>query len=125
MQEQSRTNKATSKSSLTIITVGQSRFYNDSTSSLKRKGSRSTVWSCFEKYTFELGCSCHRLQRMHIRSSYSKGIGWGPKPKARKITSASNSTTFCSSSIQKENELQSKLNEALERLKCKKEIMQR
>ncbi|KAA0060721.1 CACTA en-spm transposon protein [Cucumis melo var. makuwa] len=41
------------------------------------------------------------------RSSYSKGLGWGLKSKARKTTSASNSMTSCLSSTQKEIELQS------------------
>ncbi|TYK11936.1 potassium transporter 19-like [Cucumis melo var. makuwa] len=50
------------------------------------------------------------------RLGYSKGLGWEPKPKARKITCASSSTTSCSSSTQEEIELQSKLNEALERI---------
>uniref|UniRef100_A0A9I9E4T8 NBS-LRR type resistance protein n=1 Tax=Cucumis melo TaxID=3656 RepID=A0A9I9E4T8_CUCME len=54
------------RSSFTIVAVGQSRFYNDSTSSLRRKGSRSTVWSCFEKHTFEPGRSCRRPERMSI-----------------------------------------------------------
>ncbi|KAA0040404.1 GDSL esterase/lipase [Cucumis melo var. makuwa] len=48
------------------------------------------------------------------RPGYLKGLGWGPKPKARKTTNASSSTTSCSSSTQKEIELQSKLNKALE-----------
>ncbi|TYK28737.1 zinc finger protein ZPR1-like protein [Cucumis melo var. makuwa] len=29
------------------------------------------------------------------RPGYSKGLSWGPKPKARKTTSASSSTTSC------------------------------
>ncbi|TYJ97552.1 CACTA en-spm transposon protein [Cucumis melo var. makuwa] len=32
------------------------------------------------------------------RSSYSKGLGWGPKSKAHKTTSSSSSTTSCSQS---------------------------
>ncbi|KAA0062189.1 NBS-LRR type resistance protein [Cucumis melo var. makuwa] len=54
------------RSSLTIIAVGKNRFYNDSTSLLRRKESQSTMWSCFKKHTFELGRSCRRPQRMHI-----------------------------------------------------------
>ncbi|TYK03145.1 CACTA en-spm transposon protein [Cucumis melo var. makuwa] len=54
------------RSNLTIIAVGQSRFYNDSTCSLRRKGSRSTVWSYLEKHTFEQGRSCRRPQRMRM-----------------------------------------------------------
>ncbi|KAA0062839.1 zinc finger protein ZPR1-like protein [Cucumis melo var. makuwa] len=50
------------------------------------------------------------------RSGYSKGLGWGPKPKVRRTTSASNLSTSCLQSTQKEIELQAKLNEALERI---------
>ncbi|TYJ98333.1 CACTA en-spm transposon protein [Cucumis melo var. makuwa] len=48
------------------------------------------------------------------RSGYSKGLGWRPKPKARRTTSANSSSTSCSQSTQKEIELQAKLNEVLE-----------
>ncbi|KAA0037643.1 NBS-LRR type resistance protein [Cucumis melo var. makuwa] len=34
--------------------------------SLSKEESRSTVWSCSEKYMFDLGRSCRRPQRMHI-----------------------------------------------------------
>nr|ADN34241.1 NBS-LRR type resistance protein [Cucumis melo subsp. melo] len=54
------------RSSLTIIVAGPSHFYNDSMSSLKEEGSRSIVWNCSEKHTFELGHSCRRLPRMRI-----------------------------------------------------------
>ncbi|TYK03054.1 CACTA en-spm transposon protein [Cucumis melo var. makuwa] len=50
------------------------------------------------------------------RLGYSKGLGWGPKPKARRTTSARSSSTSCSQSVQNEIELQAKLNEALERI---------
>ncbi|KAA0040881.1 CACTA en-spm transposon protein [Cucumis melo var. makuwa] len=50
------------------------------------------------------------------RLGYSKGLGWGPKPKARRTTSARSSSTSCSQSRQNEIELQAKLNEALERI---------
>ncbi|KAA0026073.1 NBS-LRR type resistance protein [Cucumis melo var. makuwa] len=33
---------------------------------LKEKGSRSIVWNCFGKHTFELGHSCRRPPRMRI-----------------------------------------------------------
>ncbi|KAA0061328.1 NBS-LRR type resistance protein [Cucumis melo var. makuwa] len=56
------------RSNLTIIATGQSRFYNDSMSSLRKKESRSTVWSCFGKLTFEPGRSYHRSHRMRIPS---------------------------------------------------------
>uniref|UniRef100_A0A9I9EKQ0 NBS-LRR type resistance protein n=1 Tax=Cucumis melo TaxID=3656 RepID=A0A9I9EKQ0_CUCME len=45
------------RSSLTIIVEGPSHFYNDSTSSLREKRSRSIVWSCSKKHMFELGRS--------------------------------------------------------------------
>ncbi|KAA0039106.1 CACTA en-spm transposon protein [Cucumis melo var. makuwa] len=41
------------RSSLTIIVEGQSRFYNDNTSSLSKEGSWSTMWSCFDKHMFQ------------------------------------------------------------------------
>ncbi|TYK05793.1 CACTA en-spm transposon protein [Cucumis melo var. makuwa] len=66
LQEQSRTNKAANRSSLTIIVADPSHFYNDSTSSLREKGSRSIVWSCFGKHTFKLRRSCRRPPRMRI-----------------------------------------------------------
>ncbi|KAA0047171.1 CACTA en-spm transposon protein [Cucumis melo var. makuwa] len=50
------------------------------------------------------------------RPTYSKGLGWGPKPKARKTASASSSSTSCLQSIEKEIKLQAKLHEALERI---------
>ncbi|KAA0050387.1 zinc finger protein ZPR1-like protein [Cucumis melo var. makuwa] len=50
------------------------------------------------------------------RPGYSKGLGWGPKLKARRTTSASSSSTSCSLSTQKDIELQAKLNEALEQI---------
>uniref|UniRef100_A0A9I9EGP9 CACTA en-spm transposon protein n=1 Tax=Cucumis melo TaxID=3656 RepID=A0A9I9EGP9_CUCME len=50
------------------------------------------------------------------RPGYSKGLGWGPKLKVFKTTSASNSTTSCPQSTEKEIELQAKINEALERI---------
>ena len=52
MQEQSGRTRLLDKSSLTIIAAGQSRFYKDNTSLLSKEGSRSTVWSCFEKHMF-------------------------------------------------------------------------
>ncbi|KAA0060501.1 CACTA en-spm transposon protein [Cucumis melo var. makuwa] len=54
-QEQSRTNKAAKQKQPYNHSSGSSRFYNDSMSSLKEKGSRSIVWNCSEKHKFELG----------------------------------------------------------------------
>ncbi|KAA0063214.1 CACTA en-spm transposon protein [Cucumis melo var. makuwa] len=59
------------------------------------------------------------------RPDYSKGLGWGPKPKAHRTTSASSSSTSCSQSTQKEIELQAKLNEALEQIEVQVEITKR
>ncbi|TYK14230.1 CACTA en-spm transposon protein [Cucumis melo var. makuwa] len=51
------------------------------------------------------------------RSSYSKGFGWGSKPKAHKTTSASNSTTSCSQSVtERDIQIQAKFDQALERI---------
>ncbi|KAA0046652.1 CACTA en-spm transposon protein [Cucumis melo var. makuwa] len=50
------------------------------------------------------------------RPGYSKGLGWGPKPKDRRTASASSSSTSCLQSTQKEIELQAKLHETLERI---------
>ncbi|KAA0042261.1 CACTA en-spm transposon protein [Cucumis melo var. makuwa] len=123
------------RSSLTMIVAGQNRFYNDNTSSLRKKGSWSTVWSCFEKHTFvsQAADDAHfqptpegsqPLSRDEIcdqvlgrRSSYSKGFGWGSKPKARKTTGASNSTTSCSQSVtERDIQIQAKFDQALERI---------
>ncbi|KAA0044918.1 CACTA en-spm transposon protein [Cucumis melo var. makuwa] len=105
-EEQSRANKAArQKSSLTIIAARQSRFYNNSMSSLSKEGSRSIVRSCFRKHTFNLGQGNQPLSEDEIcdqvlgrQPSYSKGLGLRSKPKARKTTSASSSSTSCSQS---------------------------
>ncbi|KAA0066300.1 CACTA en-spm transposon protein [Cucumis melo var. makuwa] len=55
-------------------------------------------------------------QVLHRRLGYSKGLGWGPKSKARRTASASSSSTSCSQSIEKEIELQAKFHEALEQI---------
>ncbi|KAA0042154.1 NBS-LRR type resistance protein [Cucumis melo var. makuwa] len=76
------------KSSLTIIAAGPSRFYNDNTSSLSIKSQptleSSQPLSGDEIYETVLG----------RRSGYSKGLGWGPRPKSRKTNASSSSTTF-------------------------------
>ncbi|KAA0059127.1 gamma-aminobutyrate transaminase POP2 [Cucumis melo var. makuwa] len=110
------------RSNLTIIAEGQSHFYNNSTSLLSKEGSRSTVWSCSGKHTFETGRlspgytedahpqptleGSQPLSRDEIcetvldrRPRYSKDLGWGSKLKACKMTSASSSTTSCPQSI--------------------------
>ncbi|KAA0058973.1 NBS-LRR type resistance protein [Cucumis melo var. makuwa] len=62
------------RSSLTFIVASPSRFYNDSMSSLKEKESRSIMWNCFGKHTFELGHSCHRPPRMRIIKCWNSNI---------------------------------------------------
>ncbi|KAA0036833.1 NBS-LRR type resistance protein [Cucumis melo var. makuwa] len=62
------------RSSLTIIVEGPSRFYNDSMSSLKEEGSRSIVWNCSGKHTFELGHSCRRPPRMRIIKCWNSNL---------------------------------------------------
>ncbi|KAA0058928.1 CACTA en-spm transposon protein [Cucumis melo var. makuwa] len=56
-------------------------------------------------------------QVVRKRPGYSKDLGWGSKPKARKTTSASSSTTSCSqSATEREIKIQAKLVQALERI---------
>ncbi|KAA0040862.1 CACTA en-spm transposon protein [Cucumis melo var. makuwa] len=51
------------------------------------------------------------------RPGYSKGLGWGPKPKARKMMSASSFTTSCfQSATKREIQILAKLDQALERI---------
>ncbi|KAA0061298.1 CACTA en-spm transposon protein [Cucumis melo var. makuwa] len=141
------------RSSLTIIVAGPSRFYNDSTSSLRKGESIDHVELFWEMHvragTFvsqaaedahnqmlELQSqptpegnqplSGHEIcdQVLDRRPGYSKGLGWGPKPKVRRTMSASSSSTSCLQSTQKEIELQAKLNEALERIDVQDRIHQ-
>ncbi|KAA0054411.1 uncharacterized protein E5676_scaffold2750G00360 [Cucumis melo var. makuwa] len=49
------------------------------------------------------------------RSGYSKGLGWGPKPKARKTTSVSSSMTSCLQSTV-ELQLQANFDEAMQQI---------
>ncbi|TYK13496.1 CACTA en-spm transposon protein [Cucumis melo var. makuwa] len=65
--------------------------------------SRTFVWQAAE--------DTHVLGR---RPDCSKGLGWGPKPKAHKTTSASSSLTSCLQFTEREIQLQVKLDEALE-----------
>ncbi|KAA0026134.1 CACTA en-spm transposon protein [Cucumis melo var. makuwa] len=62
-------------------------------------------------------------QMLGRRPGYSKGLGWGPKPKACKTMSASSSTTSCSQSAT-EREIKYKLNliKLCNGLNCKIEI---
>ncbi|KAA0047493.1 cytochrome P450 CYP82D47-like [Cucumis melo var. makuwa] len=85
------------RSNLTIIAAGRSRFYNDSTSSLSNENQRLELQS---QPTLE---SSQPLLRDKIcemvldrRLGYSKGLGWGPKPKSRMTTNASSASTSCS-----------------------------
>ncbi|KAA0061130.1 CACTA en-spm transposon protein [Cucumis melo var. makuwa] len=69
--------KLLDRGNLTIIVGGLSRFYNDSTSSLREKGSRSIMWSFFGKHTFELERSCRRPPRMRIIKCWNSNPSLG------------------------------------------------
>ncbi|KAA0055174.1 hypothetical protein E6C27_scaffold2359G00030 [Cucumis melo var. makuwa] len=62
-------------------------------SSLSKEGSRSIVWSCSEKHTFEM--DFHIVGRKGCT-----GLGWEPKPKTRKMASASSATTLTQSMVE-------------------------
>ncbi|KAA0034989.1 NBS-LRR type resistance protein [Cucumis melo var. makuwa] len=62
------------KSDFTIIAVGRSHFFNDSTSSLSNKMSQSTRWSYSSKHTFEMACSYRRPLRMHIINRWNSSL---------------------------------------------------
>ncbi|XP_050944812.1 uncharacterized protein LOC127150611 [Cucumis melo] len=144
-QEQSRTNKAARQKQPYNHSSGSKSFLQRQLSSLKEKGSRSIVWNCFGKHTFELGHSCRRPPRMRIIKC------WNPNPSLpQRVVSHSlrmryaircwvddqatqkalvgdpsrrpaerrvqGSSTSCSQSTEKEIELQAKLQEALERI---------
>ncbi|TYK00143.1 CACTA en-spm transposon protein [Cucumis melo var. makuwa] len=112
LEEQSQTNKATKHSSLTIIVASPSRFYNDSTSSLRNEVSQLIVWCYSRKHM--LGVSNSFVGHPHPtlegsqplsgdeiceiilgrRPCYSKGLDCGPKPKSFKNCASSSSTSF-------------------------------
>ncbi|KAA0040189.1 CACTA en-spm transposon protein [Cucumis melo var. makuwa] len=121
------------RSSLTIIAAGQSRFYNYSTSLLGEARPCGVVSRnrCLIRNNQMLKLQFQPTpegsqplygdeicdQVLGRRSSYSKGLGWGPKPKVCKMTSDSSSTTSCSQSTTKrEIQIQAKLDQALERI---------
>ncbi|KAA0053370.1 CACTA en-spm transposon protein [Cucumis melo var. makuwa] len=62
--EQSWTNKATRQKQPYNHSSGSKSFLQRRHELAEKKGSRSTMWSCFEKYTFELERSYRKLQRM-------------------------------------------------------------
>uniref|UniRef100_A0A9I9E5U5 Zinc finger protein ZPR1-like protein n=1 Tax=Cucumis melo TaxID=3656 RepID=A0A9I9E5U5_CUCME len=115
------------RSSLIIIIAGQSRFYNDSMSSLSKKENRSIFLNLLHNQMLELQSQPipegNQLRSgdeiwetmLGRRSGYSNGLGWGPKLKARKTTSASSSTTSCPQSTV-ELQLQAKLDQAMQRI---------
>uniref|UniRef100_A0A9I9EM46 CACTA en-spm transposon protein n=1 Tax=Cucumis melo TaxID=3656 RepID=A0A9I9EM46_CUCME len=122
--KQSRTNKAARQNH----NNGFSRFYNDSTSLLSKEDIWSTVWSCFRDHQMlELQFQptlegsqplfgdeiCETV--LDRRSSYSKGLGWGPKPKSFKTTGVSRSTTSCPQSTI-ELQLQVKFDQAMQQI---------
>ncbi|KAA0058377.1 CACTA en-spm transposon protein [Cucumis melo var. makuwa] len=104
------------RSSLIIIAASQSRFYNDSTSSLSKEGSQSTCGVVLTNTRLRRnvhipsceGCACRQ-------PGYSKGLSWGPKLKARKTTSASSFTTSCLQSIVA-LQLQAKRDQAMQQI---------
>ncbi|TYK28648.1 CACTA en-spm transposon protein [Cucumis melo var. makuwa] len=61
-----RSTRLLDRKNLTIKAAGQSRFYNDNTSSLSKEVSRSTLWSCFDKHTFEKGLLYRSSERIRI-----------------------------------------------------------
>ncbi|KAA0037869.1 CACTA en-spm transposon protein [Cucumis melo var. makuwa] len=63
-------------------------------------------------------------QVLDRQPGYSKDLGWGSKPKARRTASASSSSISCSQSTKKEIELQAKLNKALERIEVQDRNLQ-
>ncbi|TYK11769.1 CACTA en-spm transposon protein [Cucumis melo var. makuwa] len=133
MQEQSRTNKAARHKQPYNHNSGSKSFLQRQHKLAEKKGESIDCVELFRETHVRAGTfvsqavedahGSHPLsgdeicdQVLDRRPGYSKGLSWGPKPKARKTTSASSSRTSCSSSTQKKIELQSKLNEALERI---------
>uniref|UniRef100_A0A9I9EB82 CACTA en-spm transposon protein n=1 Tax=Cucumis melo TaxID=3656 RepID=A0A9I9EB82_CUCME len=119
-QEQSRTNKAARQKQSYNHSSGSKSFLQRQYELVERQGELNQILELQFQPTpkgsqplFEDEICDQVLGR---RSGYLRGLGWGPKPKARRTTSASSSSTSCSQSIQKEIELQTKLNEALERI---------
>ncbi|KAA0042484.1 NBS-LRR type resistance protein [Cucumis melo var. makuwa] len=101
------------RSSLTIIATGQSRFYNDSMSSLSKEESRSTMWSYSDKHTFNPGRSCRRPKRMRIIKRFNSSPSL-----PQRIVSHSLRMRYAIRcwSTKREIQLQAKLDEALERI---------
>ncbi|KAA0033108.1 CACTA en-spm transposon protein [Cucumis melo var. makuwa] len=131
--EQSRTNKAAKQKQPYNHSSGSKSFLQRQHELAEKKGELIDSVELFQETHVRVGMfvsqavkDAHGSQPLYKdeicdqvlgkRPGYSKGLGWGPKPKARKSTSANSSTTSCSSSTQKEIELQSKLNKALERI---------
>ncbi|KAA0046484.1 CACTA en-spm transposon protein [Cucumis melo var. makuwa] len=81
------------RSILTIIAAVQSRFYNDSMSSLRKEFQPTPDGS--QPLSRDVICDTV-LDR---RPGYSKGLGLGPKPKFCKTANASNASNSCSQSM--------------------------
>ncbi|KAA0048547.1 CACTA en-spm transposon protein [Cucumis melo var. makuwa] len=94
-QEQSRTYKLLDRSNFTIITTGRSHFYNGNTSSSSKESQPTSDGS----QPLSRDEICETV--LGRRSGYSKDLGWGPKPKFRKMDSTRNATTLCSQSTVK------------------------
>ncbi|KAA0057456.1 (R)-mandelonitrile lyase 1-like [Cucumis melo var. makuwa] len=73
-------------SSLIIKVAGPSRFYNNDMSLLRNEPTPEGSKPVFGDEI------CKKV--LSRRPGYSKGLGWGPKPKTRKSCASSSSTTF-------------------------------
>ncbi|KAA0032543.1 CACTA en-spm transposon protein [Cucumis melo var. makuwa] len=131
MHEQSRTNKTTRQKQPYSHSSGSKSFLQRQYELIERKGESVDRVELFKEthvrpgtFVSQAAEDAHGSQPLSEdeicnqvlgrRSGYSKGLGWRPKPKARRTTSANSSSTSCSQSTQKEIELQAKLNEVLE-----------
>ncbi|KAA0041031.1 CACTA en-spm transposon protein [Cucumis melo var. makuwa] len=135
--EQSRTNKAARQKQPYNHSSGSKSFLQRQYELAERKGEPIDCMELFRKTHIRAGTFVsHAAEDAHPtpegsqplsedeicdqvlgrRPGYSKGLGWGPKSKARRTASASSSSTSCLQSTEKEIELQAKLHEALERI---------
>ncbi|KAA0046471.1 CACTA en-spm transposon protein [Cucumis melo var. makuwa] len=105
-------------------------LYNDNMSSLSIEVNHSIVWSYLSKHRFKMIRLFHRSLRMRItpvssypkdsqplsgddicetilgrRLDYSKGLGWGSKPKSSKTASTSSSSTTFSQARETEKDI--------------------
>uniref|UniRef100_A0A9I9EGU2 CACTA en-spm transposon protein n=1 Tax=Cucumis melo TaxID=3656 RepID=A0A9I9EGU2_CUCME len=125
--EQSWTNKATKQKQPYNHSSGSKSFLQRQHELTKQRGESVDCVELFRETHIRSGTFVlHVVEDVHNQvlelqsqptpEDYSKSLGWGPKPKARKTISASNSSTSCSQSIEREIQLQAKLDEALEQI---------